>query len=391
MYCKKCGYKNKNNAKFCACCGEKLEKIKSNNAKKILIIITIIILVIIVIVFFVIIAKMLNKQNVYFSDNSENIASDGGEQGILVENKSKQSSSTEKTKTKVKGETAIVVDNVYSVDLKNQKQAEDLLREDSESQKEGTTEEKIQKIEQRIINNYKVKAVNFGEMDEETAEGIEKVVEYIYVNYPKSREKLSNISIGNMGISQGSVIAYFGPSLFIMTKDSSGYPMSYKTLICMNSRYFLNVPYLKQSINESSQAGHFPVNSNEYSTVIHESAHFLNCVVLMEKYGIDNLDYIEIKDSNKYEQFLKDWCECREAYNMINEAYENYKQKYNDNTMTFDEFRASISGYAMAKDDNGKYIYDETIAEAFHDYYLNGENAAKASIEITKVLNERLK
>ena len=111
----------------------------------------------------------------------------------------------------------------------------------------------------------------------------------------------------------------------------------------------------------------------------------------MEKYGIDNLDYIEIKDSNKYEQFLKDWRECREAYNMINEAYENYKQKYNDNTMTFDEFRASISGYAMAKDDNGKYIYAETIAEAFHDYYLNGENAAKASIEITKVLNERLK
>ena len=74
---------------------------------------------------------------------------------------------------------------------------------------------------------------------------------------------------------------------------------------------------------------------------------------------------------------------------LITEAYNNYKSKTNT-TMTFDEFRGSISGYAMAKDDSGNYIYDETIAEAFHDCYLNGNNAAPASLEIVKVLESRL-
>ena len=44
----------------------------------------------------------------------------------------------------------------------------------------------------------------------------------------------------------------------------------------------------------------------------------------------------------------------------------------------------------MAKDSNGKYIYDETIAEAFHDVYLNGERANIASIYIVHTLKEKL-
>ena len=58
--------------------------------------------------------------------------------------------------------------------------------------------------------------------------------------------------------------------------------------------------------------------------------------------------------------------------------------------MSFYQFRESISQYAVAKGSNGSYIYDETIAEAFHDYYLNGSNAAPASIAIVTVLNSKL-
>ena len=34
--------------------------------------------------------------------------------------------------------------------------------------------------------------------------------------------------------------------------------------------------------------------------------------------------------------------------------------------MNYYEFRKSISLYAVAKDSQGQYIYDETIAEAFN-------------------------
>ena len=44
----------------------------------------------------------------------------------------------------------------------------------------------------------------------------------------------------------------------------------------------------------------------------------------------------------------------------------------------------------MAKNSTGNYIYDETIAEAFHDCYLNGDNAKKASQIILETLLSKL-
>ena len=44
----------------------------------------------------------------------------------------------------------------------------------------------------------------------------------------------------------------------------------------------------------------------------------------------------------------------------------------------------------MVKNNNGEYIYDETIAEAFHDYYINRDNAKEVSKEIVKVLKKYL-
>jgi hypothetical protein len=74
---------------------------------------------------------------------------------------------------------------------------------------------------------------------------------------------------------------------------------------------------------------------------------------------------------------------------MIKTAYNNYKKDTNT-TLGFDEWRATISGYAVATDNAGEYLYDETIAEAFHDVYLNGNNAADASKYIVEVLKSEL-
>ena len=74
---------------------------------------------------------------------------------------------------------------------------------------------------------------------------------------------------------------------------------------------------------------------------------------------------------------------------MINEAYEKYKKDTNS-TMSLDEWRGTISNYALAKNNSGEYIYDETIAESFHDVYLNRDNASTASKYIVSVLKEKL-
>ena len=74
---------------------------------------------------------------------------------------------------------------------------------------------------------------------------------------------------------------------------------------------------------------------------------------------------------------------------MIQEAYNNYKKDTNT-SLTLDEWRATISSYAVAKDNSGDYIYDETIAEGFHDVYLNGDNAKDASKYVVDVLKKKL-
>ena len=50
----------------------------------------------------------------------------------------------------------------------------------------------------------------------------------------------------------------------------------------------------------------------------------------------------------------------------------------------------NISKYANVKNKNNDIIFDETIAEAIHDYYIHGNSAQKESLEIVKIIRERL-
>lgn len=417
MYCGKCGKKNEEKAAFCAYCGAKLDLSKNKKSKGIIAFVIALVILIIILISGIIIG-ILNSNDVFFADDDDDrIASkrkddDDDNVGTSKKSKVKKNSNNDEdddnndepiktggagsnsksgsSSKRNDGVTEIEVDHKYRVNLKSAKEADELIVKDSVEQKDSTADE-IKKIENRIINNYKVKAVNLGEMDVETAKGVEKSFQYIYNNYPSARNMLSNISIGNVDASMSGAIAYFGPLQFITPKSSStGFPISMKTLMCLNSAYFLKPSKLKYAVKQSSSSGHFPKNSNEYAVVIHESGHFLTLVAIMKRYGLESLNYVEAKSSDKLEKVYADWCNGTESLSIAKEAYENYQKKYNDN-IGFDEFRATISGYAMQKDSYGKYIYNETVAEAFHDYYINGEDAAKASIEIVNVLNERLK
>ena len=397
MYCGKCGKLNREGAIYCEQCGSKMIYPKKKFGTARYVVIGLLILSILAAIIIGIIAIASVSNNVYFSDDDydrvatrdkKNNNEDDDEDYDWGNGPGSESSNGKSTGV-AKTQTDIEVDHFYYIDLPNEQAADDLIKKDSEDQK-GTTANEIKQIENQIIRDYKVKAVNLGEMDVETARGISNAFKFIYDKFPGARNMLSNISIGNLPISQNSVLAYFGPHEFAVSKSSAtGYPKSVKTLMCLNSRYFLNPKLLQQSVEQSSKIGHFPKNVSKYAVVVHESGHFLTLVATMKKYGLETVNYIDSGSIDKYVKVLQDWNANEEPLSILKEAYENYKKKYNDN-ISFDDFRASISGYAMQTDKSGKPIYHETVAEAFHDYYTNGQNSAKASIEIVEVLMQRV-
>ena len=110
---------------------------------------------------------------------------------------------------------------------------------------------------------------------------------------------------------------------------------------------------------------------------------------MLNYYQSSKLNYVTTGQASKLYNVYDDFNTGNFSRILLEEAYEEYIKVYGNN-LTFLGFRESISKYAVAKDNTGSYIYDETIAEAFHDCYINGNNAKPASRMIMKVLNTKL-
>ena len=322
------------------------------------------------------------KSNYYFSssgnyDNENNTTS--------IEKKE------EKNSKKGKYQTVIITDNTYSgIKISNDSDAYKLIEKDSVSQKSQCPTE-IKKVEDEIIEKYNITAVNLCEMDVEFARELENVFEVIYRDYPSARGHITNLTLRNTNmLSESGVIAAFMPIFSFATSDStSSYPWVIKTQILLSSKFFLNKSKLEASTKDGSSSGHFPPNSTIYSPVAHELGHYLSFLAMMNYYKMNSILLIDNNSADTFYKLQVDFSEDNYSLSMIKEAYENYKND-TGTTMSLDEWRGTISNYALAKNNSGEYIYDETIAEAFHDVYLNNDNAAYASKYIVKVLKEKL-
>ena len=135
--------------------------------------------------------------------------------------------------------------------------------------------------------------------------------------------------------------------------------------------------------------GYYPQNAKKSTTLIHEFGHYLSFRAMVKYYHTNNINYVTSSEAKNVFNIYDDFLAGNFSYNIINSAYQDYIKNYNG-TMSFDEFRGSISNYAISKDKNGSYVYDETIAEAFHDCYLNNDNAALASKLIWKYVKQYL-
>ena len=318
------------------------------------------------------------KGKYYFSNN--NYESDE----VEVKN-----NKTEKKK-KSKYSTAIITDNRYSgVEINEKQDAYNLIIKDSVSQKNNCPSE-ILEIENEMIEKYNITAVNLCEMNIEFAKEVSNVFKKIYDEYPGVRENLTNLSLVNASMSEGYIAAFMPLFTFAESNSSSGYPWVIKTQVLLNTTYFLNTVRLEASVTDGSTSGHFPPNATMYSPVAHELGHYLSFLAMMKHYEINSILLVDEKNITGFYDLYNDFVDGEHSLSMIKEAYENYKKDTNT-TLKFDEWRATISNYAVAKDNSGNYIYDETIAEGFHDVYLNGDNAKDASKYVVNVLKEKLK
>ena len=282
-------------------------------------------------------------------------------------------------------QTVVETDNVYSgVTINDKKDAYELIIKDSKAQKDSCPLE-IVNIEDDMINNFDITAVNLCEMSPSFAKELYNVIKKVYEMFPTVKGNITNITIGNMDSSMRSVIAYYQP-LFPFAQSNNN-SMVYKMRIVLNAKYFLNENLLKETTKQSSLSGHFPPNSTISSPVAHELGHYLSFYAMRKYYKIDQTLIFKTSDNDNLYTLVDDFSSSTFSKKMLDEAYELYLSDGNKK-IDFDEWRGEISQYALSKDDTGKYIYDETIAEAFHDVYLNNDNASLTSKYIIKVLKK---
>ena len=318
------------------------------------------------------------KTNYYFSnetydDNNEII---NASENTAAQKKSKYS-------------TVIITDNTYSgMKISNNSDAIKLIAKDSTDQKSSCSSE-IKTIEEQIIKDYGITAVNLCEMDVEFEKEVANVFEVIYKEYPSVRGYLTNLSLINASMQQGYIAAFMPIFNFATADSSSGYPWIIKTQVLLNTTYFLNPIRLEASVTDGSNSGHFPPNATMYSPVAHELGHYLSFLAMMRHYDVESILLIDNNNVDELYKLYDDFGKGDFSLAMIQEAYNNYKKDTNT-TLSLDEWRATISSYAVAKDNSGNYIYDETIAEGFHDVYLNGDNAKDASKYVVDVLKKKL-
>ncbi len=382
MKCRKCSQEIYSDAiYFCPTCGTFLvdnQDLKQNKKKKIinftfLIFLSFLIFWGVVICF----VFLFGKTDYYFADT-------GGEQESSTVSSNEENFPQNNIVTE-EGETRILYNNKYERQtIRSIDDVYDKIVFDSISQKSSCSSEIIA-IENDIITNYQVKAVNLCEMDADFARELRDVVGYYYNTYPQTRGYMTNMTLANVDNNKTYMAAFMPMFTFMTSNTSTTYPIGLKTQIVLNSKYFLNVNKMKNSVKYGTDTRYFPPHATRSSTVAHEFGHYVSYIALLKYYHANRLTFVKVNDIDLLFSIYDDFNVGEFSYKVLQEAYLQYKKTV-DASSSFDQFRESISYYAVTKDSSGAYIYDETIAEAFHDCYLNKDNASIASRIIVDVV-----
>ena len=283
-------------------------------------------------------------------------------------------------------ETVIVHTNKYEdMDIKDETFAKELIEKDS-LKEEAKCNNNLKEIEEKIKDTTNIYGINLCEINEEEASKILNSLEYVYNNYPIIKDYVTNITLVNDG-GTSSYIAAFKPSFtFATSNKEDNFPFIIKIQVFLNSSYYLNDKYLDSVIENAINTGHFPKDTTKESLIVHEFGHVLTYVLAIKHYNSINTLVLKNNDFQKYANTLNEYTKSKFSKKIVDESYNNYINKYSK--ISEEKFRHNISSYANTTSNDGEVLYNETIAEAFHDYYLHKEQAKKESLEIINTLNK---
>lgn len=287
-------------------------------------------------------------------------------------------------------QTAVVTDNVYkNVKIDGLEDAKQLIIKDSNNQKNKCTNIEVKEIETRMEKEFGIVAVNLCELNVSLAKEIEKVFKTVFNEFPDVKKYITNLTLIND--DKGYIANFVSARLFAKSNTWNTYPNVYKMTINLNSEYFLDLDRFTSDVETNTSWGYFPKNTTKSSLVAHEIGHYLSFLAQLNNSDqIDSMVLLTKRNYKTYKKIIDVSNDGSFSYKIINEAFENYNKANSNVYSDIDEFRGTISEYALATDAYGQPIYDETIAEAFHDYYNNKNKAKKTSLEIVKVLKKYL-
>lgn len=299
-------------------------------------------------------------------------------------------------KTYVGTKTVVEYDTRYKrAKINSKEDATELILKHAANQKDKKecNDVEIKNVETELEQTYQILGVNLCELDVQTANYLKDLVKYIYSNYPSVKGYMTNLTLANVSTEDSDYIASFVPSFTFATSDSkTSFPFVIKTSLLLNSKYYLDEKAINNVVENSAGSGYFVPNATGKSIMAHEMGHFLSFVALLKNKKITENMYISNEEFKNYYEILTEYDNGDFAKKILEEAYYDYVKTNNIiGNYKFDDFRSMISSYSVVKDSKGNPIYDETIAESFHDVYVNKENALKESIAIINTLNKYLK
>ncbi len=280
----------------------------------------------------------------------------------------------------------IKTDNTYyNVEINNVDDAYKMVKKDFDRQElKCYKNNEVVKIEENLEYNYDIISVNFCDITTKEVNKINEVIKRIYDLFPNIKGYLTNITITNAKEKE-EYVAYFEPRYEFVNSNSTLNKVN-KTQILLNSYYYLNEEILNSEF--SATMGNYYVNNASFESLIaHEFGHYITFVSYLKQNGIKNIMLVNRDNEDLLNKTILEYDSGNYQEDIVRTAYNNYITKYN--VIEFSEFVGNISKYALIKENN-TIQYNETIAEAVHDYYLNALNASKSSLEIVSVLKSRL-
>lgn len=143
--------------------------------------------------------------------------------------------------------------------------------------------------------------------------------------------------------------------------------------ISLNPKFFKDPDAYRSLIKEQVERGYWIKGTTIESDMVHESAHVLEFVFLNR-----NVNY---KNTLQKENA---WNNCNEAEKIVLEAFNNLRAKGIIKGKKLSGLIDNISRYASES-------YSETMAEAFSDCFINGDNAHEISKEIKRLVDIKLR